>query len=222
MRSPPLARAVFVSQELEKPMTYPNDAAGGMREVAEDLQNDARTCEPSGAPLTQPSSGSVLTAIRGKVRRAPEGVRKEKLGLMAAMLDNGVPAPYLDRQVEVMSRRYQLLRAEERHMGVDRTDYLMFATEIGADDFDRDNFEAEIDGAPGRRFDVVYDGMSGRYSLAGKIVAKSDPYEGFEMAKIDPAAFAFDSKALAAAVSDAFGRDLTTSDFSLILFSHFH
>jgi hypothetical protein len=70
--------------------------------------NERRTSTNSDPSLTQPDSASVLTAIRGKVRRAPEGVRKEKLGLMAAMLDNGVPAPYLARQAEVMSRRYQL------------------------------------------------------------------------------------------------------------------
>lgn len=107
-------------------------------------------------------------------------------------------------------------------MSVDRTDYLMFGADIGVKDFQRDEFEAEIDGAPTRRFDVVYDGMSGRYAIAGKIIATSDPYEGFEMAKIDPENLQFDTSALAEAISSALNRKLVPADFSLILFSHFH
>lgn len=106
-------------------------------------------------------------------------------------------------------------------MGVDRTDYLMLGADMGADDFDRDAFEAEIDGAPNRRFDVVYDDMSGRYALAGKVIAKSDPYEGFELAKVELGDLEADRAAVAAKVSEAFGRDLSASDFKLILFSHF-
>lgn len=103
-------------------------------------------------------------------------------------------------------------------MGVDRTDYLMFGADMGADDFDSDKYEAEIEGAPGCRFNIVYDGMCGKYCIAGKIIATSDP---FEMAKIDPERLDVDRVALAASVSEAFGRKLSADDFSLILFSHF-
>ena len=106
-------------------------------------------------------------------------------------------------------------------MGVDRTDYLMLAADIGAKGFDCDKHQAEIEGAPAARFDIIYDGMCGNYCLAGKIIAKSDPYDGFEMAKIDPGKLNVDPLALAAVVSDAFDRKLMPSDFSLILFSHF-
>lgn len=106
-------------------------------------------------------------------------------------------------------------------MGVDRTDYLMFAADMGADNFDWEKHEAEIEGRPDARFNIVYDGMSGKYCIAGKIIAKSDPYEGFDMAKIDPAKLAIDREALASTVSDAFGREVSPDDFSLILFTHF-
>lgn len=106
-------------------------------------------------------------------------------------------------------------------MGVDRTDYLMYGADLGAKAFDWDKHEAELEGAPNRRFDIVYDGMSGRYCIAGKIIAKGDPYDGIEMVKIDPEKLDVDRAALAASVSDAFGRTLSASDFSLILFSHF-
>ena len=106
-------------------------------------------------------------------------------------------------------------------MGVDRTDYLMFGADMGTKAFEYDDFESEMDGAPNRRFDVVYDGMSGKYCIAGKIIAKSDPYDGIDMVKIDPNKMDVDRAALAAAVSDAFGRKLSPDDFSLILFSHF-
>jgi hypothetical protein len=105
-------------------------------------------------------------------------------------------------------------------MGVDRTDYLMFATDVGYDNCDYEKFEAEIGGEPERRFDVVYDGMCGKYALAGKIIAESDPYDGFEMAKVNVGAV-LEANELAEKVSEAFGRKLTPADFSLILFSHF-
>lgn len=104
-------------------------------------------------------------------------------------------------------------------MGVDRTDYLMFGADMGADDFDWDKHQAEIEGAPGAHFDIVYDGMCGKYCIAGKIIAKSEPYEGFEMAKIN--LLDVDLGALAAQVANAFGRPMSPRDFSLILFSHF-
>jgi hypothetical protein len=106
-------------------------------------------------------------------------------------------------------------------MGVDRTDYLMFATEISADTFDYDKHLPEIEGAPGAKFNIVYDGMCGKYCLAGKIIAESDPYEGFELAKINVGAV-LEANELAEAVSESFGRKVAPSDFSLILFSHFH
>jgi hypothetical protein len=106
-------------------------------------------------------------------------------------------------------------------MGVDRTDYLMFGTDIGPDAFERDDFEAEIDGAPSRRFDVVYDGMCGKYAIAGKIIACSDPYEGFELAKIKPEELNVDCDSLIEKISEAFGKRLSLDDFSLVLFSHF-
>jgi hypothetical protein len=106
-------------------------------------------------------------------------------------------------------------------VGVDRTDYLMLAADMGANAFDWDHHAPEMEGHPNRRFDIVYDAMCGKYCLAGKVIAHSDPFEGFEMAKIDPKNLAIDHAALADAVSIAFDRKLTPADFSLILFSHF-
>lgn len=106
-------------------------------------------------------------------------------------------------------------------MGVDRTDYLMFGVDVGAEAFDWDKHDDEACGAPGARFDIVHDFMSGEYCIAGKIIATSDPYEGFEMAKIDPKKLDVDRGQLADVVSDAFGCDISADDFSLLLFSHF-
>ena len=107
-------------------------------------------------------------------------------------------------------------------MGVDRTDYLMFGADLGGEAFDWDKHQAEVEGAPGARFDIINDGMCGKYCIAGKVIAKSDPYEGIEMVKIDPTKLDIDRAALAAIISDAFGCKLSADDFSLILFSHFH
>lgn len=106
-------------------------------------------------------------------------------------------------------------------MGVDRTDYLMLGLDMGGKNFDLDKFENEVNGAPNRRFDIVYDGMSGQYCIAGRIIAKSDPSEGIEMTKINPEELDVDRFAVAAAVAKAFGRNVMPHDFSLILFSHF-
>ena len=106
-------------------------------------------------------------------------------------------------------------------MGVDRTDYLMLAIDVGADNFDWEKHEAEIEGRPDARFDIVYDGMSGNYCLAGKIIAKSDPYDGLERTVIDPQQIDVDRSSLAAKVGEAFAKPITADDFRLILFSHF-
>lgn len=106
-------------------------------------------------------------------------------------------------------------------MGVDRTDYLMFGVDLGAYAFDWDKHEAEADGAPDARFDIVHDSMSGKYCIAGKIIASSDPYEGFEMAKIEPNELGIDRGRLASVVGDAFGLRLSADDFSLLLFTHY-
>jgi hypothetical protein len=106
-------------------------------------------------------------------------------------------------------------------MGVYRTDYLMWAVDMGADAFDWDKHEAESNGAPIRRFDIVYDGMSGQYCMAGKIIATSDAHEGFAVHRIDPVSVDVDKDDLAMKVSDAFAKHVSSSDFALVLFSHY-
>lgn len=106
-------------------------------------------------------------------------------------------------------------------MGVTRTDYLMWAADVGANAFDWERHEDENNGAPNRRFDIVYDGMSGAYCLAGKILAKSDEYEGFTLHKIDPVSINVDKDELAMKVSEAFDKHVSSSEFTLVLFSHY-
>lgn len=106
-------------------------------------------------------------------------------------------------------------------MGVDRTDYLMVGVDMGADGFDWGKHQAEIEGSPERRFDIVYDGMCGQYCIAGKVIAVSDAYEGFEMSKIDTARLDVDKAGLAASISESFGAHVNVDDFSLVLFSHY-
>jgi hypothetical protein len=108
-------------------------------------------------------------------------------------------------------------------MGVDRTDYLMIAVDVGYDAFDWDRHEKEAEGAPGAKFDIVVDGMSGKYCLAGKIIAVSEPYEGFNMSsEIESDALAVDRGQLAADVAEAFPHaNIRAESFKMILFSHF-
>lgn len=105
-------------------------------------------------------------------------------------------------------------------MGVDRTDYLMWAVDVGADAFDWDKHEVILDS--GEPFQIVYDGMSGEYCMAGHVIAGSDPYEGLDRTEIDPREIGKDRAELAAQIAKAFDRpDITPDSFKLILFSHF-
>jgi hypothetical protein len=109
-------------------------------------------------------------------------------------------------------------------MGVDRTDYLMFGAKIDPDKVSAryDELEPEMCGEPGKRFDLIYDGMSGKYAYAGKVVVKSDPYDGIEYHEVKMADMPDDPAALAAAIKDATGEPVVESDFKLILFTHWH
>lgn len=66
-------------------------------------------------------------------------------------------------------------------MGVDY-DYYMFVGVQVADENsfdDRDwfgEFEDEINGTPDAKLDCIYDGMSGKYVLLGKIIARGNQY----------------------------------------------
>jgi hypothetical protein len=106
-------------------------------------------------------------------------------------------------------------------MGVDRTDYLMLGVDVGASAFNWDRHEDERNGAPNRRFDIVYDGMSGAYCIAGKIIAVSKPYEGIAMTKINPDDLGVDRSELASVLTKEFGGPVHPEDLSLMLFSHF-
>ena len=107
-------------------------------------------------------------------------------------------------------------------MSYDRDDYLMLGVDVGASCFDWARHENEVNGTPDARFSVIYDGMSGQYCIAGIIIAKSDPYEGFEMAKVSEEKLGVDRVALAALIAEAFDRpDIGSESISLILFTHF-
>lgn len=104
-------------------------------------------------------------------------------------------------------------------MGVYRTDYLMFAVDVGADAFDWSKHETIAD--TGKPFQIVYDGMSGEYCYAGHLIAKSDPYAGHAKTEIDLADLGVNLYELAERISSAFGKSIAAGDFRLLLFSHF-
>ena len=65
-------------------------------------------------------------------------------------------------------------------MGTSRTDYLFYGKDVGYGNAPYEEFEKEMYQEDGARFDMISDSMSGKYAFAGKIIAKSDGYEGFE------------------------------------------
>lgn len=105
-------------------------------------------------------------------------------------------------------------------MGVDRTDYLMWAAKVDPDEVSRriDEFEAETDGAPDRLFDLIHDGMCGEYAVAGRVIARSDPHDGIDFKEISQEDIKWDAE-LVSRVRSAFPE---AHEFTLFLFSHYH
>lgn len=104
-------------------------------------------------------------------------------------------------------------------MSVDRTDYLFFGVNVGYEAIDYDRDLDIIEGQPVRPFDLVSDGMSGQYAMAGKIIAKSDPYEGIQFTEITPDKLPSDPEKLMEQIAERFG--VQTQPPRLFLFSHF-
>lgn len=105
-------------------------------------------------------------------------------------------------------------------MGVSRTDYLMFGARVDPGIVSYDDFEAEMYQEEGARFDMVYDGMSGEYAVAGKILAKADGGDDFQMVDIESTM----NEPLKLETIDAVTAALPvgSTDFKLYLFSHHH
>jgi hypothetical protein len=104
-------------------------------------------------------------------------------------------------------------------MGVYRTDYLFYGVKIDPDKVDWDKHEDLICGAPDAAFDMVYDGMNGKYAVAGKIIAKSDGYDEFGFTEITPDLLPADPADLMAKITEQFGPQADAP--KLFLFSHF-
>ena len=72
-------------------------------------------------------------------------------------------------------------------MGVDRSDYLMVGWKLDVDKtLDHDDWDIDL---MYEEFldSIIYDGMSGKYAVYGKIIANADNnYEGFSFTEIKP------------------------------------
>ena len=100
-------------------------------------------------------------------------------------------------------------------MGTRRTDYLFYGANVGFDNVEYDDYEAEMYQEEGARFDIIYDGMCGKYAYAGKIVAKSDGYDGFEPIEVKSIP---EDDEVKKKVIDCFPE---ASKFGLFLFTHY-
>lgn len=106
-------------------------------------------------------------------------------------------------------------------MSVTRTDYVIFGVDVGYDNVDYEEFEAEICGESDAKFRIIYDGMSGNYAYAGCILAQGDEYEGFG----DGVVLSQGDESLMAACVAVIHRfpklELKIQDFKMIAVSHF-
>lgn len=104
-------------------------------------------------------------------------------------------------------------------MGVDRTDYLMWGAKVDPEKVgdNYDEYEAEMDGTPSKRFDLVYDVRSGEYAIAGKIISESDPRHGARFQQISPEQMQWDASVVSAVRSEF----PDAHEFGMFLFSHF-
>ncbi len=104
-------------------------------------------------------------------------------------------------------------------MGVSKTDYLIYGVRLDPKLVDWDKHEAMISGTPDAPFNLIYDGMSGKYAVAGHIIASADQYDGIEFTEITEALLPQDTVALREAIEKSFG--VPVEKMSLYLFSHF-
>jgi len=104
-------------------------------------------------------------------------------------------------------------------MSTSRRDYVMWAVNIGYDKVDYDDNEDVIEGLDGAPFDMVYDGMSGNYVFAGKIIAESDEFEGFPVVELARPYADLDKTAIATAVAERFPF-IKPTQFQIIVFTH--
>ncbi len=107
-------------------------------------------------------------------------------------------------------------RRRKRTIGV----YLTRGAKVDPDSVDIDRDEAELDGLRGAAFDLVSDGMSGEYAVAGKIIARCDPCEGIEFQSIPTDAAAWRPE-IVAVVRMRFPGAEDGDGFGLYPFSHF-
>jgi hypothetical protein len=105
-------------------------------------------------------------------------------------------------------------------MGVDRTDYLMFGVKVNPRAVDYDRHQAMIEGQPGAPFDLIDEGMSGKYAVAGKIIAKLDNYDGIEFIEITDDLLPKDPEGLSAVIAQELDLPEPPKQ-NLCLFSHF-
>ena len=107
-------------------------------------------------------------------------------------------------------------------MSVERTDYLMWGVQVEPKEVSKryEELEAEMHDEEGKRFDLVYDGMSGKYAIAGRIICKSGAYEGMGFKLIGGRELDFDYTTFKA-VKEAF-PEAEAHEFAAYMFSHYH
>ena len=103
-------------------------------------------------------------------------------------------------------------------MGVYRDDYLVLGARVDFERIDYDEFEPEIDGVDGRRFDVVYDGMSGNYAFVGKVLCKTGQFDDAPIREITAEDLGNDPDLLDK-VQAVFPE---VEKLSLFMFQHYH
>lgn len=64
------------------------------------------------------------------------------------------------------------------------THYTVFGFLLNFDDVDYEEYENEIDQSGDAKYDMIYDGMSGEYVVAGHILTQGDVYEGTEFTNL--------------------------------------
>ena len=106
-------------------------------------------------------------------------------------------------------------------MGVDRTDYLMIAYDIGCEAFDEVYTSCEDVLDSGEPFDIVYDGMCGEYCYVGKILKTIDPETGPIVTQLDDINKNIDKEELAQFILSYTGIKISPDDFKKIILSHY-
>lgn len=114
-------------------------------------------------------------------------------------------------------------------MGVDRTDYIVYGWKLpfkyfdekGIDIWEDKKFLPYIEGWKDEKYCIIQDGMSGKYTVFGKLITSAADYEGFNFFEISEDTLQISKTEIINKFQEVFGlSDETIGNPKPLVFNH--